>query len=102
MDFYSATEQAYKNGYEAGYKTGCNVGFCDALKKEGVSPTEYRRLKEKYFSDGGEWLKEYRANIWGEMVKIHICSECGKIKRYGEEWAYCPACGSKMKGGDEG
>lgn len=46
----------------------------------------YRKQSE------GEWLKY---NMW------HECSVCHIRKIYSHDFAYCPHCGAKMKGGTE-
>lgn len=86
MNINDMTETAYKNGFEAG--------------KKAADRDEYRRLKREHFSDEGEWLFIEKKTIFGTSVFCYRCSECGKLKDRGENWAYCPACGTKMKGGD--
>ena len=105
MDIYSATETAYKNGYEAGYKTGHAVGMLEAAKDaEMTAEAAYREFKQKYFSDEpGVWVRKRNlGDFWTDPYDVDICSGCGKAKPIAEKWAYCPACGTRMKGGENG
>lgn len=71
MDNYTATEQAYKNGYEQGLK--------DAVKE-------------------GEWLLVTDDDeFWGEM-EYFKCSLCGDYELRVSGTPYCPHCGARMKG----
>ena len=66
MDKYTATEQAYKNGYEQG-------------KKDAVRHGRWEHKKHKLFGN------EYD----------YICSTCGCDYALAQ-YRYCPNCGAKM------
>ncbi|MBR4855148.1 MAG: hypothetical protein IKU94_00795 [Bacteroidaceae bacterium] len=78
MDNYTATELAYKNGYEQGKK--------DAVKH-------------------GHWLKTEEPLGWNEVDCVE-CSACRDSwianEDYGLDfadfWKYCPSCGARMNG----
>ena len=74
MDKYTATEMAFKHGYEKGYEKGYADAFAD----------------EKH----GRWIirktgKGRSAIIWVE------CSEC-LTSGGSPEWKRCPVCEAKM------
>lgn len=71
MNNYEATEQAYKNGYEAGKK--------DALKKVVV-----RRTARLYWKPVGE-------GTWNLT-----CSACDSHLGCREDSKFCPECGAKF------
>lgn len=80
MDNYTATELAYKNGYEQGKK--------DAVKN-------------------GRWVKTengFRENLntgTAMPVCFHDCSVCGwHTGNQGQHFNYCPNCGAIMDGGE--
>lgn len=71
MDNFTATEQAYKNGYEQGMK--------DAVKH-------------------GEWKLKYET--FG-ATECSVCGSEALVKeRYYVRSNYCPNCGAIMDGGD--
>ncbi len=70
MDKYTATEQAYKHGYEKGYAAG---------KRDAVEVVHGRWIK--VFDDSAGWV-----------------DMCGKCKEFGDGTPYCPNCGAKMDG----
>ena len=85
MKTYEATEQAYKNGYEAGKR--------DAGKK-------------------GRWVDRYGGKY---ANKCYDCSECKGTALYKPEadelghWRFvqalsdnCPHCGADMRGNEDG
>lgn len=77
MDNYTATEQAYKNGYEQGKK--------DAVKHGRWEAQEY-------------WKYENKHSI---LYKTNRCSLCHYDVSSRLLYNYCPNCGSLMDGGNE-
>ena len=72
---YWATEEAYKNGYEAG-------------KQEAVEVVH------------GRWIFKHNpiTDPKGYFIRI-VCSECNL--HTGQKSNYCPQCGAKMDGGKD-
>ena len=69
MDFHTATEESYKNGYRKGYEDGKS----DAVKH-------------------GYWIIRYRGLIDSRVD----CSECGTVGCL--QWKCCPVCETRMDG----
>ena len=67
MDKYTATEQAYKNGYEKGYKAA--------------------KAEEKH----GHWIIK---QIKNSKYRYCFCSEC--LTTGTVTWKRCPVCEAKM------
>jgi rubrerythrin len=80
MDVHTATELAYKNGYEKGYADG----KADAVKH---GRWILGKVEPGYCTPGGN-------RPW-------ICSECGNVQSWRLDRPtenYCPNCGAKMDG----
>ena len=81
MYIHDATEQAYKNGYSAGYKAG----------RRSVNAVEVVH---------GKW--EIRVDPYRMLYHNYHCSVCGGWKHNlafeHENMNYCPNCGAKMDG----
>ena len=80
MTVNTATELAYKNGYERGYEAG---------KRDAVVH--------------GRWVDEYKGQF---ANKKYICSVCGN-RANSDDWKwvlspYCPNCGADMRGEGNG
>ena len=76
MDFYTATEEAYKRGYQ------------DGLRE--ANPQIDREVR-------GEWLNKF-VMYRHPGAKNYFCSECKEETNYCTN--YCPCCGAKMNGGN--
>lgn len=77
MDIYTATEQAYKNGYEKGLKDGQKTGGCWTEISTGVGLFDY----------------------------CFVCLECGyntPRRAFAVAPDFCPGCGTKMNGEHKG
>ena len=75
MNEHDMTETAYKNGYEAGKR--------DAVKHEGC-----------------KWCNgEYRTTILATAIRHHTN---GNMDGYELKVNYCPNCGARMDGEDDG
>jgi hypothetical protein len=77
MDKLPVSEQAYQNGYSAGYKAG--------RRSVMGEPKHGRWIRKRYDDVCGGW--------WNEWT----CSRCDwKIRENPKEFNYCPNCGAKM------
>ena len=83
MNAFTATEEAFKNGYEKGYQEGYEKGF-DEGARQNVPPTGFW----KWTSDGNR-----------------VCSKCGMLEPdslpgactlYPSEKHYCFYCGARL------
>ena len=73
--------------------------FADALMEEIKSIPSADRPQ-------GEWIVTDEDG-WANGTHAFICSECGNgyhlnIERVIGDWNFCPNCGAKMKGADDG
>lgn len=48
----------------------------------------------------GRWMTEYLDGIPGRRAKIKYCSECCQVSTC--RYNFCPNCGAKMKGAEDG
>lgn len=74
MDKYTATELAFKNGYEQGYKKGYTAA----------------KMEEKH----GHWIIHRNGKGRSSMMWVE-CSEC-MASGGSPEWKRCPVCEAKM------
>ena len=84
MNEHDMTEQAYKNGYEKGYEDGKR----DAVKH-------------------GRWITdqvEAFNPLTGDTYPLDVlqCSLCGEYFDVSEARNYCPNCGARMDGEEDG
>lgn len=72
MDVYTATEEAYKNGYDAGYAKG---------------------LEDAKNTESGEWIDiPSMLGIRGWKVKYSLCNASENYPS-----VFCPNCGKPMR-----
>ena len=50
----------------------------------------------------GRWIKAKRHGCWSYADVYKQCSECGKVTFLAEKMNYCPNCGTRMEGEEDG
>lgn len=89
MDNFTATEQAYKNGYEQGMK--------DAVKWQGNSEKgcEYCREYKSIVEENGDFISLDETGRKGIFLEACTCDVVLEAKVQ-----FCPMCGRRLDGGD--
>lgn len=81
MDIYTATEEAYKNGYHQALKDSY----------ESIEAAYPNGLKDAI--KHGKWIWK---DLYNEGYLILCCSNCLETEGARETYSYCPHCGAKM------
>ena len=82
MDIHTATEEAYKKGYEDGKRDAYEIEKAPAID---VAPVVRGRWLNNLDENG------FLCNVWRK------CSACGGLN-YSKKPPYCPNCGARMDG----
>ena len=99
MAEYIEREALYEKAYWHGEHPDVGNPFPDGVDAIDIEDVDAIPAADVAPVRHGRWI-EYQKYTFGVMYDCSICDD--RILDNGHSWNYCPNCGAKMDGGNEG